>query len=251
MTVKPATAAACTAAPPLLTVLGLGCERDERWLFEALDFSLEAGEILQIEGPNGSGKTTLLKILSGQFHDHEGEVLWRGQPVARVRDDFLGSLLYLGHQPGIKGTLTPLENLAWYQALAGHSRAAAVSPTELAWAALAAVGLAGFEDVPAQQLSAGQQRRIALARLHLTPRHLWVLDEPFTAIDTEGVNALEALLLAHAERGGSVVMTTHHRVSDTSRLRQVRLGAAHMRSEGIGTEGIGTEEHGSPEGVAT
>ena len=211
--------------PPLLAVRALGCERDERWLFQALDFSLAAGEILQIEGPNGSGKTTLLKILSGQFHDHEGEVLWQGQPASRVRDDFLGSLLYLGHQPGIKGTLTALENLAWYQALgdAASSRNAA-ERRSLAWAALDAVGLAGFEDVPAQQLSAGQQRRIALARLHLTPRRLWVLDEPFTAIDIDGVQALEALLLAHAERGGSVVMTTHHRFSDVSRLRRIGLG---------------------------
>lgn len=223
-----ATSAEACSALPLLSVVALGCERDERWLFDELDFTLNGGEILQIEGPNGSGKTTLLKILSGQFHDHDGEVLWRGQPTARVRDDFLGSLLYLGHQPGIKGTLTALENLAWYQALGGQPSLAATAEklAELAWAALAAVGLAGFEDVPAQQLSAGQQRRIALARLHLTPRRLWVLDEPFTAIDAEGVLALESLLLAHVERGGSVVMTTHHRFSDQSRLRRICLGQA-------------------------
>lgn len=224
MSIQPATDAAYSA-PPLLAVEALSCERDERWLFRELDFMLSSGEILQIEGPNGSGKTTLLKILSGQFNDHEGEVYWRGQPVSRARGDFLASLLYLGHQPGIKGALTALENLAWYQALGGVvGRAAGVDSVNASWVALAAVGLAGFEDVPAQQLSAGQQRRIALARLHLTPRALWVLDEPFTAIDIEGVAALEQLLLAHAERGGSVVMTTHHRFSDPSRLRRIQLG---------------------------
>ncbi|WP_442778533.1 cytochrome c biogenesis heme-transporting ATPase CcmA [Cobetia sp. L2A1] len=220
MSVQPATDA-MPVTPPLLAVEALSCERDERWLFRELDFMLASGDILQIEGPNGSGKTTLLKILSGQFSDHEGEVYWRGQRLSRVRSDFLGSLLYLGHQPGIKGALTALENLAWYQALGG---VVSGDPQEDSWSALAAVGLEGFEDVPAQQLSAGQQRRIALARLHLTPRRLWVLDEPFTAIDTQGVEALEQLLLAHAERGGSVVMTTHHRFSDPSRLRRVQLG---------------------------
>ncbi|MDX1467089.1 MAG: cytochrome c biogenesis heme-transporting ATPase CcmA, partial [Halomonas sp.] len=180
---------------------------------------LHAGEIVRVEGPNGSGKTTLLKILSGQLADFDGELYWNGHPMRRTRQDFLANLLYLGHAPGVKAALTPLENLAWYQALAGEPDDEAAR-----FAALAAVGLVGFEDLPAGQLSAGQQRRVALARLELIPRALWVLDEPFTAIDREGVAALEARLAAHARRGGCVLVTTHHELADTPALRRIRLG---------------------------
>lgn len=202
-----------------LQARGLACERDDRWLFEDLDLDIRGGEIVRVEGPNGSGKTTLLKILSGQLADYRGELFWNESPMRQARQAFLESLLYLGHAPGVKAALTPLENLAWYQALAGES------PTEAArLAALDAVGLAGFEDLPAGQLSAGQQRRVALARLALTPRPLWVLDEPFTAIDRDGVAALEAQLVAHARSGGCVLVTTHHDITASQELRHVRLG---------------------------
>lgn len=197
----------------------LACERDDRWLFEDLDLDIGAGEIVRVEGPNGSGKTTLLKILSGQFADHEGELFWHGRPMREVRQDFLASLLYLGHAPGVKAALTPLENLAWYQAMAGRRGDEASR-----LAALETVGLVGFEDVPTGQLSAGQQRRVALARLELTPRPLWVLDEPFTAIDRDGVAALEARLVAHARAGGCVLVTTHHELHAGGELRRIRLG---------------------------
>ncbi|ATJ84129.1 cytochrome c biogenesis heme-transporting ATPase CcmA [Halomonas beimenensis] len=197
----------------------LACERDDRWLFRDLDLEIQAGEILRVEGPNGSGKTTLLKILSGQLADYQGELFWDGAPLRQVRRDFLANLLYLGHAPGVKAALTPLENLAWYQALAGT-----VGNEDDRLEALAAVGLAGYEDVPAAQLSAGQQRRVALARLELTPRPLWVLDEPFTAIDREGVAALEDRLEAHTRRGGSVLVTTHHALRPSANLRRLCLG---------------------------
>lgn len=203
-----------------LQALGLACERDDRWLFQELDLDIRAGEIVRIEGPNGSGKTTLLKILSGQLADYLGELFWNGQPMRRARGSFLSSLLYMGHAPGVKGALTPLENLAWYQAMAGEPDD---EPARLE--ALEGVGLVGFEDLPAGQLSAGQQRRVALARLELTPRPLWVLDEPFTAIDRDGVAALEARLVAHARAGGCVLVTTHHDLGDSGVLRRVRLGA--------------------------
>ncbi|MDR5867324.1 cytochrome c biogenesis heme-transporting ATPase CcmA [Halomonas koreensis] len=197
----------------------LACERDDRWLFHDLDLEIHAGEILRVEGPNGSGKTTLLKILSGQLADYRGELFWQGEPLRRVRRDFLANLLYLGHAPGVKAALTPLENLAWYQALAGETGDEAGRLD-----ALEAVGLVGFEDLPAGQLSAGQQRRVALARLELTPRPLWVLDEPFTAIDRQGVAALEARLEAHTRRGGSVLVTTHHALRPSATLRSLQLG---------------------------
>lgn len=197
----------------------LACERDDRWLFTDLDIEIGAGEIVRIEGPNGSGKTTLLKILSGQLADYQGELFWCGEPMRRVRTDFLANLLYLGHAPGVKAALTPLENLAWYQALAGEPGNEAERMQ-----ALADVRLTGFEDIPAAQLSAGQLRRIALARLALIERPLWVLDEPFTAIDREGVAELEQRLLAHAQRGGSVLLTTHHDLAPLGELRRIPLG---------------------------
>ena len=202
-----------------LQARNLACERDDRWLFRGLDLDIRAGEIVRVEGPNGSGKTTLLKILSGQLADYEGELFWNEQPMRKSRDAFLANLLYLGHAPGVKAALTPLENLAWYQALAGHA------PSEKArMSALEELGLVGFEDVPAAQLSAGQQRRVALARLSLTPRPLWVLDEPFTAIDRDGVAALERRLVEHARRGGCVLVTTHHELTPCAELRRIRLG---------------------------
>ncbi|MCE8003929.1 cytochrome c biogenesis heme-transporting ATPase CcmA [Billgrantia ethanolica] len=202
-----------------LQAQSLACERDDRWLFRDLDLDIRAGEIVRVEGPNGSGKTTLLKILSGQLADYEGELFWSERPMRETRESFLANLLYLGHAPGVKAALTPLENLAWYQALSGEA------PSETArFRALEEVGLVGFEDVPAGQLSAGQQRRVALARLTLTPRALWVLDEPFTAIDRDGVAALERRLVEHARSGGCVLVTTHHELTPCAELRRIRLG---------------------------
>ncbi|MGM0784896.1 MAG: cytochrome c biogenesis heme-transporting ATPase CcmA [Pseudomonadota bacterium] len=203
-----------------LQARNLACERDDRWLFRGLDLDIQAGEIVRVEGPNGSGKTTLLKILSGQLADYEGDLFWGERPMRQAREAFLSSLLYLGHAPGVKAALTPLENLAWYQALAGQPR-----DESSRMAALESIGLVGFEDVPAGQLSAGQQRRVALARLLLTPRPLWVLDEPFTAIDRDGVHALEQRLVDHARQGGCVLVTTHHELTPCAELRRIRLGA--------------------------
>lgn len=197
----------------------LACERDGRWLFEGLDLDIRSGEIVRIEGPNGSGKTTLLKLLAGQLGDYHGELYWNGERLSRAREHFLANLLYLGHAPGIKAGLTPLENLAWYQALNGEK-----GEEEQRLNSLWRVGLEGFEDVLAGQLSAGQQRRVALARLTLTRRALWVLDEPFTAIDRQGVAALEEQLDAHAQAGGCVLVTTHHALAVSSTVRCIPLG---------------------------
>jgi heme exporter protein A len=202
-----------------LQAQSLACERDDRWLFRDLDLDIRAGEIVRVEGPNGSGKTTLLKILSGQLADYEGELFWSERPMREARESFLANLLYLGHAPGVKAALTPLENLAWYQALSGEKLS-----EEARFRALEEVGLVGFEDVPAGQLSAGQQRRVALARLILTPRALWVLDEPFTAIDRDGVAVLERRLVEHARSGGCVLVTTHHELTPCAELRRIRLG---------------------------
>lgn len=183
----------------------LTCERDWRVLFSGLELQLYAGQMLQVSGPNGSGKTSLLRLLAGLMQPSEGEILFKGQSLARQRDELARNSLWIGHAAGIKGLLTPLENLAWLTALQHGASDEAIA------AALVAVGLTGFEDVACHTLSAGQQRRVALARLYLpdTPP-LWILDEPFTALDKKAVAQLEQHLAQHCEQGGMVIFTTHH-----------------------------------------
>lgn len=192
---------------PLLEIRQFSCERDERVLFSQLDFSCYSGEILQLLGPNGSGKTTLLRCLAGVSRDYQGSIFWRGVPLAEAAWQFARESLYLGHLPGVKKALTPQENLDWYcQAQDG----AALCTIE---EALEQVGLAGYEETPCYQLSAGQHRRVALARLYLSSATCWILDEPFTAIDKQGVDALEHLLEQHARRGGTALLTSHQDLS--------------------------------------
>ncbi|WP_445619803.1 cytochrome c biogenesis heme-transporting ATPase CcmA [Kushneria sp. Sum13] len=194
-----------------LDIQKLGCERDERWLFSDLDWQIGPGELWRIEGPNGSGKTTLLRILSGQMADYTGTLSWHGEKLSRCREAFMASMLYIGHRPGVKKALTALENLDWYQAMSAvEEGGGARARRDACFQALEAVGLAGFEETPVEALSAGQQRRVALARLALGHQRLWILDEPFTAIDRDGVRQLERWMMAHCEAGGSVVVTSHH-----------------------------------------
>jgi len=188
----------------MLEVKNLFCERDERVLFSNLNFGIGAGEVVQIEGQNGSGKTTLLRILCGLNESYEGELFWQQKDIAEVRDDYFSQMLYVGHLAGVKSTLTAEENLTWMQQL--DPALGKVSIEE----ALKSVGLYGFEDVPCYTLSAGQQRRVGLARLYLSTAPLWILDEPFTALDKKGVAEKEALLAQHVLNGGSVILTTHH-----------------------------------------
>ena len=201
----------------LVQVENLFCERDERVLFEDLSFTASAGEVIQVEGQNGSGKTTLLRILSGLSNNFEGDIFWKGQPVAEVRDDFFRELLYFGHHPGVKAVLTPEENLQWYAAMHPGVDGGLID------GALDKVGLCGYEDSPCHTLSAGQNRRVSLARLYLSHAKLWVLDEPFTAIDKKGVAEKEQLMLDHANRGGCVIFTTHHELAIGGNIRRLNL----------------------------
>ena len=215
----------------MLSVANLSCVRDERVLFDELTFTISSGELVQIEGPNGAGKTTLLRIIAGLGHPDSGDVLWCNENIATAREDYHQALLFLGHQTGVKRELTAFENLAFFQAMHTCEQGSdlkgipKVSGDDALWQALAHVGLAGREDISAGQLSAGQQRRVALARLWLSNHKLWVLDEPLTAIDKQGVKVLEALFLSHAERGGMVLLTTHQDMFvDSDRLRKIKLG---------------------------
>lgn len=202
---------------PRLKIDNLFCERDDRVLFEQLSFEIGAGEVVQIEGQNGSGKTTLLRILSGLSNHYEGDIYWQGELLTNNFDNFRESLLYFGHQPGVKAVLTPEENLRWYASM--HPT---IDLNKLDYA-LAKVGLTGYEDVPCHTLSAGQNRRVSLARLYLSSAPLWILDEPFTAIDKKGVAEKEALIAAHAEQGGTVLLTTHHELTMDEKVRRINL----------------------------
>ncbi len=202
-----------------LKAVDLACERDWRLLFEHLDVAVKPGDMLQVSGPNGSGKTSLLRLLAGLMRPTAGDVLIHGQSIHQRRSDLASNLLWLGHAAGIKGLLTAEENLNWLAALhQGASR-------EQICQALADIGLQGFEDVPCHTLSAGQQRRVALARLYLETPALWILDEPFTALDKSAVTQLERHLAQHCERGGMVVFTTHHHLQDRpATFRELDLG---------------------------
>ncbi|NOI22167.1 cytochrome c biogenesis heme-transporting ATPase CcmA [Vibrio mediterranei] len=204
----------------MLEVTKLTAIRDDRVLFENLSFSLQLGDLVQIEGRNGTGKTTLMRIVAGLGDKEDGEIKWNGEKIESSREDYHQSLLFLGHQTGVKRDLTAFENLKFYQSIHAPD-----TSTEQIFSALTQVGLAAREDVPVAQLSAGQQRRVALARLWLSKQPLWILDEPLTAIDKQGVKVLEDLFLNHAEQGGIVLLTTHQDMfSDNPKLKKIKLG---------------------------
>lgn len=192
----------------------LACERDDRLLFQDLSLTAKAGQIWQVTGPNGAGKTTLLRILVGLHGFYHGQCRW-------WQRDWRSQLLYLGHQPGVREALTAQENLRFAAALTGQT--AGLDE------ALESVGLGGFEDVPAAHLSAGQQRRIALARLWLSPPAVWVLDEPYTAIDQAGVASLDARIQEVAQAGTLVIYTSHHRVGRGIYRLHLEHGQAEVR----------------------
>lgn len=199
----------------------LCCERDDRILFDQLDLRVENGDLLQLAGPNGAGKTTLLRLLAGLNRDYDGELLWHGQPLYDDFSVYAAQRLYQGHLAAVKKALTPIENLRWLVSQWS------VDDARL-WQALDEVELAGYEETPCQQLSAGQQRRVALARLCIAPAALWILDEPFTALDKSGVAWLEKRIQKHVEAGGAVIITSHHALENIASLKQLDLGQLAM-----------------------
>ena len=205
----------------MLDVLNLECVRGERRLFAGISFRLNGGEMLWLQGTNGAGKTSLLRMLCGLTPAASGEICWRGQPIGGLREAFRGELCYLGHQNAIKDDLTPLENVLSAAKLADEAL-----DEEAALDALERVGLRGREDLACRYLSQGQKRRVALARLVHEKRALWVLDEPYVALDRAAVDLVAGLIGAHLQRGGLAVLTTHQAVPvSAGALRQLWLGA--------------------------
>lgn len=188
----------------MLSVSQLSCQRGERRLFTDLAFSVAPGEWLHVQGENGAGKTTLLRALVGLSPPAAGEIRWAGHLVSEIDEEWRRAMLYLGHHGALKEDLTPLENLRFMAALDGD----AAGGKELL-AALLRFGLRGREDLPVRVLSAGQKRRVLLARMVLKRARLWVLDEPFTALDIKAVDMLCGVIGEHLANGGLAVLTSH------------------------------------------
>jgi len=190
----------------LLQAQSLECSKNDTVLFRDFGFALNSGEILQVDGANGSGKTSLLRILCGLAQADQGVVKWRGQDIHGYRSEYLQDMVYVAHSNGIKTDLTALENLSLVQALCTK-----VSDRTLA-EALAMVGLLDYAELPAANMSSGQRRRLALARVLVTDACLWVLDEPFTSLDELSKQLVTSMVIKHVKNGGSVILTTHESV---------------------------------------
>jgi heme exporter protein A len=188
----------------MLETANLSCVRGDRVLFKRVGFSLNEGDLLHVSGPNGAGKTSLLRMLCGLVAPADGEISWHGENIRKQKEEFNADLLYLGHVLGIKAELTAVENLRMNCAMTNQDLS-----EDDAWAALDTIGLRGREDLPTKVLSQGQQRRVALARMLVSQAKIWILDEPFTALDVKAVAQLEGVLGNHLANKGMIILTTH------------------------------------------
>ena len=196
----------------------LTCIRDDRTLFENLSFHVEPGQVLLLEGRNGSGKTSLLRTLCAIRLPDSGKITWDGEDIFKLGPEYHAHTAYVGHKDGVKLDLTAVENLTMAKGLGDPNDDITIVE------ALAQVDLYGFEDVPARNLSAGQQRRLALARLLVTRAKLWILDEPFTSLDTHGIGVVETLFATHLANNGMIAVTSHHSINlDTAAIRRINL----------------------------
>ncbi|MEO8202377.1 MAG: cytochrome c biogenesis heme-transporting ATPase CcmA [Betaproteobacteria bacterium] len=207
---------------PVLHGRDLRCERGNRSIFSGLAFGLARGGLLEVRGPNGSGKTSLLRMVCGFLQPAAGRIEWDGQPVGSLGEEFRAHLAYVGHLNGIKEELVPAENLAFAARLAGLP----ADPGEIA-SALRAFSLPAASRLPCRYLSQGQKRRLALARLGLSKsRDLWVLDEPFAALDAQGIDVVRSMLEQHLSGGGMVMLTTHQEVPIRgAAIQRIEFGA--------------------------
>ena len=204
----------------MFSVSNLSCSRGEKRLFSGVSFALQPGQWLHLEGDNGVGKTSLLRLACGLSALEQGEIQWQGQPVSQNSDEFRANLAYLGHQLALKEDLTPLENLRADAAIAGRALSLADAKS-----ALVQLGLKGREHLPVRVLSQGQKRRAALARLWVSSAKLWILDEPFVALDNAAQNVLSEVINSHLSKQGMVLLTSHQAVSLAGQGQSYRLTA--------------------------
>lgn len=204
-----------------LEVSQLKCIRGERQLFDALGFRLQGGQLLYLRGANGAGKTSLLRLLCGLAQPEAGQILWNGKPVGEQTAAFRSELFYLGHHNALQEALTVDDNLAFYATLAGTAPNAAATAN-----ALERMGLRGCQRRLVRHLSQGQKRRVALSRLMLNTASLWVLDEPFVALDHASLELLAGVIGQHLQRGGMAVLTSHQQVDiPGAQVQTLELGA--------------------------
>lgn len=201
--------------------------RGERLLFKGCSFSVSNGQVLQIQGPNGAGKTSLLRVICGLLESDSGELVWSLKQNISDFSSFYQNLIYLGHQLGIKPQLTVSENIAFYHALrqVSDDRASSQYRRNLFQQAIEQVGLSGFENELAAHLSQGQKRRVSLARLMIEKASVWILDEPFVALDAQGQDWLSRLIEQHTENGGAVIFTSHQPVALTTPVKTLQIEA--------------------------
>lgn len=203
----------------MLEASQLACERGERLLFDGISFRLESGGLLRVSGPNGSGKTSLLRIICGLISPLHGRLAWQQNPMIAGNKTSL-NIRYIGHLTGLSEELSARENLAFYTAMARFKAAKTIDD------ALARLELIQQADLPVRSLSQGQKRRVALARLVLEPTPLWVLDEPFTALDERAIAIVQGLIEEHLAAGNMALISTHQEVPIRARsVQQIRLGA--------------------------
>ncbi len=202
----------------LFAVRGLSCMRGDKTLFAGLNLDLRPGEALHVKGPNGLGKTTLLRALCGLSRPVRGEIRWRGEKVSDLGEEFTAEVAYIGHLNGIQGDLTASENLRLASQIFTRRGQEGLSAGE----ALERVGLRAQAGRPARHLSQGQKRRLALARLLVLRRPLWVLDEPFTALDVASVGSLSSLIGEHMA-GGGLALVVSHQAFDLPGIRDFEL----------------------------
>lgn len=205
----------------MLEAIDLTCVKGERTLFRELTFTVPKGGFLSLTGENGAGKSTLLRLLSGLSSPDNGRICWDGRDITELKEEYVAKLSYVGHRNALKDDLTPIENLRTTSSTLGQALTFKAAQT-----ALDSVGLnRNFHLFPTKVLSEGQRRRVALARLWFCTRPLWLLDEPFTALDSYATATLRERLNAHIREGGIVVMSTHQELNiDAVSVRQLRLG---------------------------